>query len=126
RRLTTRACVTAFRGPTRSRASQPRALGPAGGRLGRRRPARVGHLCDDLGYLATPRSAGWGGPLGLRPRRRRARLRHRVLVGVAGAPRRARRRPRQLRAPARDGTDAPARARARLPARARRRRTDAV
>ena len=54
------------------------------------------------GIWGIPESRAWRAARRRREGRDRARLRHRLLVGVARAPRRPRGRARQLRAPARD------------------------
>jgi hypothetical protein len=81
----------------------------------------LGRGRGDLGYLAPAGTRPSLAAQGRRQGRRRAGLRHRLLVGLAGPPWRRGRRPGQLMVPARDGAAAPTDARARHPARSRRR-----
>ena len=78
---------------------------------------RSGPATSRLGHLGRARvRARRAARRPRRPGRDRARLRHRLRVGLARPPRRAAGRHRQLAGPARDRPGAPARVRARVPA----------
>ena len=82
-----------------------------------RAPTQRGRAGDHVGQVARCPSPSWRARRRRREGRRRARLRHRVLLGLAGEARRARRRRRPDTGAARDGAADAARRRARVRAR---------
>ena len=84
--------------------------------MGRAGPARLGEPGPVLGHLAHPGGRRRRPARRRRPRHDRARLRHRLLLGLARAPRRAARRRRPVHGPARHGARHAGATRHRVPA----------
>ena len=101
---------------------QPRLLGRSGAGLRRDRAARLGRGGALLGHLEDPRGRRRRAAGRRRARRDRARLRHRLLLGLARPPRRAAGRDRPVARAARHRPRHAGRARPRVPAHRGRRR----